>query len=442
MEHSIGMTQEQIDKAFDEMDKAKIALEKADGIYTNSLEWWYEFPEVLDDEGHFIGFDLVIGNPPYFRYNTKHHSHISQINYFKNYDTYKLACVGKINAYEVFLMLSYRLCKDNGFICEIFQQSFLGDNASKGVRKFYLEHTNILKINSFPERDNTKKRVFEKVKMSVMTLLAQKGLNTQQIPMNIYSDRMKSLPKAITVDVNTLKTIDSDSMEIPNLNEEELIIFAKCYQNNKLISSLCKLFQGELNITNHKQYFTDDDTKTPFLVGANIQKYYVTNTPSQRTVPLYFDQDKYQQENKGKRSNHLSITRIAWQEVTGIDSRYRINACIIPKNVALAYTCGYLIPNKNVNFEFIIGLLNSWLLNWLFKARSTNAHTTVYEIARLPIPETTPEQQQAIIELVKQCMIAKTNDKNADISHLQKEIDKLVYALYGLSEDEIRIVEA
>ena len=74
-------------------------------------------------------FDIVITNPPYFRFNNKKHA--KNINFFKNNELYKLACVRKINEYEVSLLFSYTQCKDLGIICEIFQNSFLADDAAK-----------------------------------------------------------------------------------------------------------------------------------------------------------------------------------------------------------------------------------------------------------------------------------------------------------------------
>ncbi|MGL4560926.1 MAG: DUF7149 domain-containing protein [Brevinema sp.] len=442
IEYTIGVTTEQIEQAQLNFDKAEQALEKVDSTYINSMEWVYEFPEVLDDDGKFLGFDLVIGNPPYFRYNKQSASHISQLNHFKNHDMYSVACVGKINAYEVFLLLSYQLCKDNGFISEIFQHSFLGDTASKGVRKFYIENTNILHINAFPERDNHKKRVFENVKMSVMTMLVQKTGSTTHIPMHIYSDRMESDPKKIDINIDIIKMIDSESMEIPNLNEQELSIFAKCYQGNILLDQITDVYEGELNLTFCKKYFTDDDSKTYFLVGANVQKYYITNTPSQRTVPLYFDKEAYHKENTGTKSLHYQYERIIYQGITGVDDKYRLIANII-SNEYCANTIDYLLLKEECSIDkvYLLGLMNSWLLNWLFKARSTNAHTNTYEIARLPIVDATPEQQAPIIDLVKKCMDAKAQDKNADISNYQKQIDLLVYALYGLSDSEVKVIE-
>ncbi|MGL4387975.1 MAG: hypothetical protein ACRCTJ_01100 [Brevinema sp.] len=95
----------------------------------------------------------------------------------------------------------------------------------------------------------------------------------------------------------------------------------------------------------------------------------------------------------------------------------------------------------------MLGLLNSKLLTYYYKMRfSTKKEDVFPEIQKylyeqLPIVDATAEEQASIIELVKKCMDAKAQDKNADITTYQKQIDQLVYALYGLTEDEIRVIE-
>ncbi|MGL4394135.1 MAG: TaqI-like C-terminal specificity domain-containing protein [Brevinema sp.] len=135
--------------------------------------------------------------------------------------------------------------------------------------------------------------------------------------------------------------------------------------------------------------------------------------------------------------------RLVCQGISGINDKYRLIFGIVDANIGLGNSANYMVIKENVFLDifYMMGLLNSELLNWLFKARSTNSHTVVSQIRRLPIVDATPEQQAPIIDLVKKCMNAKAQDKNADISAYQKEIDTLVYALYGLSEDEITTIE-
>ena len=387
-------------------------------------------------------FDIIIANPPYYRFNNKDHS--DNIKYFKKTEVYKPACIGKINAYELFLLLSYKECKENGIICEIFQNSFLTDKASKGVRKFYIDNTYIYKMLSFPERDDKKKRIFENAKMSVMILTSIKKMpDNNNFILEVYSDKMKTLNKKANLNKKLIETIDKENMEIPNLEDKELPILVKCYKNSRKLIDIVDIYEGELNVSSTKKYFTDSK-KEPFLVGANIQKYYIRKKPSQRTVPEYYDRKKYLSENKAEKSYHYKLERIAFQGITGVNDKYRIISTIVPPNYGLANSANYILIKesvKDISYNLLLGFLNSSIINWIFNSRSTNSNVNNYEIERLPIPKFNDNDKKTIEELVNKCIELKENDENADIKLIQNDIDKIIYELYDINEDEIKIIE-
>ena len=80
--------------------------------------------------------------------------------------------------------------------------------------------------------------------------------------------------------------------------------------------------------------------------------------------------------------------------------------------------------------------------NFLKANRRSNIHLYPDDWKKLPIPDVSPEKQAPIIELVDQILDAKRTAPNADISNLENEIDQIVYLLYGITTDEIAIVEA
>ena len=100
-----------------------------------------------------------------------------------------------------------------------------------------------------------------------------------------------------------------------------------------------------------------------------------------------------------------------------------------------ANSVNYLMPSTENDFDyFILGLLNSRLLNWYFSKLSTNSNVNGYEIDGLPVKLGTDEQRTEIIGLVKELLINK-NDNNI------KRIDEIVYSIYGITEYEIPIIE-
>ena len=105
-----------------------------------------------------------------------------------------------------------------------------------------------------------------------------------------------------------------------------------------------------------------------------------------------------------------------------------------------------VISNENVTPVFISALLNSTLINWYVHKFifSSAVRTMIFDnhyIGKIPIPVVSLAEQQPIIELVEQIMAAKREDPGADTSSLEGEIDALVYALYGVTEAEVAIVE-
>ncbi|MFO5492260.1 MAG: Eco57I restriction-modification methylase domain-containing protein, partial [Cuspidothrix sp.] len=104
----------------------------------NFFDWKLDFPEVMNQQlVENVGFDIVIGNPPYDVYQGKKKSEIEGLLKFEIYHKCK---GGKINAYELFLAKTDFLLKVNGTNCQIFQNSYLADNSSKGVRDYYFKN--------------------------------------------------------------------------------------------------------------------------------------------------------------------------------------------------------------------------------------------------------------------------------------------------------------
>lgn len=98
---------------------------------------------------------------------------------------------------------------------------------------------------------------------------------------------------------------------------------------------------------------------------------------------------------------------------------------------------------KKYDYKFLLGILNSDFTNWYFRIfLSEGLHFYPNDAKELPIPNVVPKKQIPIIEFVDQILDAKRTDSNADTSSLEDEIDKLVYELYNLTEDEIAIVES
>ncbi len=106
------------------------------GEYHNAFEWRFEFPEVLDDEGNFLGFDCIIGNPPYMQVKKGLYSSIF-------YPFSEGKDIGKQNTYKVFIELGFNLVRQKGLISFITQSSIMCDCSAQFTRELLLKYCQI-----------------------------------------------------------------------------------------------------------------------------------------------------------------------------------------------------------------------------------------------------------------------------------------------------------
>jgi hypothetical protein len=103
---------------------------------------------------------------------------------------------------------------------------------------------------------------------------------------------------------------------------------------------------------------------------------------------------------------------------------------------------GRLPKDGKADLRFLLGVLNSKPINYLFATKFLNLAIKAEYVKQVRIPSVSPSQQQAIVKLVDGILAAKKANPTADTSAWEAEIDNLVYKLYGLTEEEIRIVES
>lgn len=230
--------------------------------------WHTYFADVFEQGG----FDIVIGNPPYFLYQAEHADEIPLMR--KNKDL-QIAFGGKLNAYKLFLAKAINsIVREEGYVSFIFQNSFLADKQAFTLRKTVLENTQIKMLDSFPERDSKKKRVFESVKMSVCILLLQKTKPVHSFIVNFWDDKYKSSGLTTKFLLQDIVGLDPDSYTIPRIDVCNIPLAIKVKSVYPIINLHC--FEGELNMTVHKKYFCEDVRLPMVLKGASVQRYYWT----------------------------------------------------------------------------------------------------------------------------------------------------------------------
>lgn len=382
------------------------------------------------------GFDIVIGNPPYNELRDL--SNDFQILYKKS-PCFEYAQGGRINMFQYFYPLSSYILSDKGICSLITQNSLLAEDSALNNRKLFFEKFRICSIDSFPERDNVKLRVFEAAKMSVCICLLQKESTTDEcFKIHVWKSKYMSDGHVLSMKKKDIQRVYPEDLIFPICNKEGWQLLLKMKGHSDFVINAQA---GEIDMTKYKQLFirSNNNGEQRVITGAQILRYKITDTPSQGGI-VYLNPNMVKLTTE--RIESISRCRIVTQRITGVDSRIRIISTMAPAHMYCANSTNYISPTKNsINLKYLLGVLNSKCVNFFFKQTSTNTNVTGKEIAKFPIPLANSNVQDTIINKVERILSIKRKDFSGDTSDIESEIDHLIYQLYGLTEEEIKIVE-
>ncbi len=406
-------------------------------IYENAFEWRFEFPEVINDEGDFIGFDVVIGNPPY---GVK----IQESQYFKD----KFDLITNFDSYQLFVLESYELLKQGGFTALIIPNSWMNRKSGKEFRSK-------IKSYKFNIGVNFREQVFEDANIdTAIIIFSKEELKTNQIlvsdiisPKNILSfkdyniigqDIWILLDKFnCGLNLNIFGIIQKIEDESTRLGESYFIIGGyKPYQVGYGKSIKGDFPQTIEDVSNRVYHSTAkiDETFYPDIKGENIHKYYIT--PNKQWVKWG------DWLMSPKKREYFINPKIIVREVSG----KTITAGVDYLGYFTNDTTHMILENDKVSLRFILAIINSKLIGWYFRTvygeeNDLFPKIKINELKELPIKYSSSEFRSVLIQLVDQILIIKGSNPAADVSSFEAEIDQLVYSLYGLTEEEIKIIE-
>jgi len=398
---------------------------KNNKIYENAFEWRFEYPEVLNDDGDFVGFDVVIGNPPYIvikggRYTGYEFNH-NVIDYLKeNYVTGEQ----QINTYTLFFELSNIILNSNNSYCSlIIPNTFLANEYSLKLRKYLLDNFSIQEIYNVG-------LVFEDANVETAIIIYSKEEKT-----NHTNIRFKN--KSYPVNLIELANYTKDKKFLISLNKEKSTIIAKLNVLPKL-SNYAKIWRG-LTTGNDKKYLSNsklDSRYKQLIIGSDIEKYV---TPINSKFVLYIPEEL----DRARDERIFLLPEKLISKFVGVRLTFTID---FNQNYVLNSCCLTELTNNNYSIKSLLGLLNSSLLNFYFKNVFTDYRETFPimksgNIEDLPIVELSQAAQNKTEKLVDKILKLKQTNPKADTRAVEKEIDQLVYKLYSLTEEEIKIVE-
>ncbi|MFC4739368.1 Eco57I restriction-modification methylase domain-containing protein [Flavobacterium ponti] len=415
-----------VNKLSDEVKTLESQIEeiKSNKIYENAFEWRFEFPEVLDDKGDFVGFDVVIGNPPYgVNINRKINPEYSNF--------YNEIILGELETYIVFYYRGLKLLKNEYFLSYITPDSWLTNNGAKLFREWLCEKDLIDVFDYYKPFADAKDTRCHSVLIK-NSVVKDSDLRVQQVlpsnPNEIYRN--------FTVKNSSLKEFKENEWRlylIPELRS----LFKKIDDNSIALDEVYNIKYG-LRTGDNNKYISSEITDYPIIAGADISSLYGIKWKEKYLKTIEGLPNSYFSESftnkkiiiQYVRTNSLDL-KARWIEAAYVEGNY------IPLN-SLSY-----IYSKNNDFElkYLIAVLNSYMINIYYRSYYTDVNVKPAYLSKIPIIKIGKKEQQPFIDKVDQILALKKANPEADTSVLEREIDFMVYALYGLSEEEIEIVE-
>ena len=391
------------------------------------------------------GFDIVIGNPPYFQ--------LREIderlqNEYKASKYFKFAKGGRLNVFQFFVPLAIQLSKKDGIICLITQNSLLGEDTALGNRKYILGNTEIIRFHSFPERDNVKKRVFESAKMSVaITLLRRRKVVENTFEILVWKERAMIQKTKLRLSRKDVSELFPENLIFPITSQENISLLQQI--KNIPNASYLDCSAGEVDMTKFQPKFNQEGLGIRVYTGAQIHRYSVTENPSQGKV-IYLQEKDF--PNSGKFRLRKG-ERIAMQRITGVDSAIRLIMTILPKNSLCANSLNFVVNDNPIVLRFFLGVLNSKLINQYYKWTSTNTNITTTEINRIPIPKVEDRIMRIIANLASYLLFLANEDNKPILAHtsnpgiaatFEEVLNMAVYELYfpnHMQERQLDIIQ-
>ncbi|GAA7897243.1 class I SAM-dependent DNA methyltransferase [Helicobacter pylori] len=461
--------------------------------YQNALEWRFEFPEVLDDEGDFLGFDCIIGNPPYIR--QEHIKDLKPLLAKQYQDFYNSSS----DIYTYFFALALNLLKEKGFNAFITSNKYARAKYGAKLRELLLKKTTLV---SYMELNALK--VFESATVDTSIIHFIKQTPPKESDFKYYEptpndkDDLKSTPSlsmkqnALSTEsfifANTtlldlrdkiesvgtplkdwgiqinygIKTGANEAFIIPTEKRDEILNACKTQEERKRTEALIKpILRGKdikrysyewahlWVINTHNGYTSAPKSKIPPI---DIEKYPATKAH----LDSYWDTIATRSD-QGDTPYHLrncayledfEKEKIVYGEIVQ-EPRFYLDNGECGLGVFYAEATSFILTGEHL--RYLLGMLHSKLITFAFKTfyaggglgESGYRYKKAF-IERLPIPKITEKNQELadkITDGAEQILKSKEKDPKANTQELEKEIDALVYQLYNLTDEEIKIIE-
>ena len=418
------------------------------------------------------GFDVVIGNPPYISHDKIAKQLKTKIkNGYQSYQPFA-------DIYCYFIEKAIDLQNEGGILSFITSNSYLRAEYGAPIRNLLHNRNRLIRMLNIEDS-----QVFESAIVNVSIIVSRKPTNSSDDFCIVVNSPFSGESFEDFVSVNGFNYpqayFDSKSW---NLAEPKLVELQKKLESSgKTLEELNTKIRLGIATGSNEAFLIDEDQKQkfceknpinteiikPILRGRDISRYsytlpkqYVLLTKNgvnvEKDYPDIYEHldsfgDKF--KNRGAQGQHWTNLRacsfyddfkkkkIVWIELSDLG---RFALC--NDEVYLLNSAYFLLPPSDIDSKFLLGILNSSTIRFYLSlvAETSGMGTSRWinnYVKEFPIPAVAYEQQTGIIRIVNQILEAKIANSDADTADLEQEIDKQVYALYNLTQEDIAIVE-
>ncbi|EIB00677.1 type IIG restriction enzyme/methyltransferase [Campylobacter coli] len=464
------------------------------------FEWRFEFPEILGDDGNFKGFDLIIGNPPYIKEaeNKELFTNTKKLRTYQGKMDIWYHFVGrgfdilKNNGYLAFIATNNWVTnsgakKLRNIVLEESQILSLVDFSSFMVFDSASIQTMIMQ---FQKTKPPKNYEFHFAKITTQTPIYEDVINLLKNEKTQNNEILKiNLTPKKFID-KTLNFTKSDYEELFNkiqkygkfyLEEKEVangIHPHYDFINNRINSNhnfAFKIGQGIFGLSEEekeklKLTKLENNLVKPYYDTQNFLKFFFKKNNHQWLIytnssfknPNSMDDYPNLKKHLDKFQNVITSDNKPYglhrardeKFFTGSPRIVALRKCVgEPKFSYVDFDCYvsatfYVIKTQRINVKYLTAILNSKLIAfWLKhkgKMQGNNYQIDKEPLLNIPIVDTNSKNKKLadeLINLVDEILKAKEQDKNANTQELENKINSLVYKLYNLTEDEIKIIE-
>ena len=477
--------QDKISRLNSKIEKYNKQIKEREEMYRQAVEWRFSFPEVLDENGRFVGFDCIVGNPPYIsiaklkEVNKKALSNGEYMSFDSNGDICML-----------FYEYGMELLKPQGLLMYITSNTWLRSDSGAGIRKYMYANSDPMLLIDFKDA-----QLFDNVTVATNILMARKCENRHKTMACEIHDYKKKLNLGLYISDKLVEnSYDAENPWVV-LSEADKVVLTKvdkaCKKDTDtapttLSSMGYYIYSGFktglnevfcVNDENEMKQLISENPKSQEIIvdmvrGEDLKKFTINDHIWLLNIHNGLKKDKEKGEEglprvdvdfypavKKRLDDENIYPKLVKREDQG-DTPYNLRNCAYLREFGKPkimwgelsdkpkfaydkegryYCLNTVFFFTGERLEFLLCYLNSSICEYIFSKRCTTSGTGTmrwlkYTVERIPIPQLSETQENEIVGLYHE--YETTSDEN-----VLMKLNSLFCQYMGLDEEDVKVIE-